>query len=151
MKSSIATLATMLASLNIAAAANIPIKYVERGGSASLSYDPVYDNAASSLNIAACGSVLSHKYATFGDLPGFPHVGGALTISGTGSAKCGTCYQLHFSGNGVDNTITVLGIDTAPAGFNIGLQAMNDLTGGQAEQLGRVQVTWTEVDVSECS
>jgi hypothetical protein len=103
------------------------------------------------VNTVACGSVLSAKYPTFGSLPGFPHIGGAITISGNGSPSCGKCYQLHYSGNGIDETITVLGIDTASGGFNIGLQAMNDLTNGQAEQLGRVQATYTEVDASQCA
>ncbi|KAI2789249.1 Heat-stable 19 kDa antigen [Penicillium oxalicum] len=147
MNSLLATLSLALASFNIVTAAITPI----RSSSASVSYDPVYDNAGSSLNIAACGSVLSRKYPTFGNLPGFPHIGGALTIAGTGSPNCGKCYELHFTGNGVDKSITVLAIDTAPAGFNIGLQAMNDLTDGQAEQLGRVQVTWTEVNAAQCA
>jgi hypothetical protein len=103
------------------------------------------------LNTVACGSVLAGKYPTFGQLPGFPHIGGAITIAGSGSPSCGKCYQLHYTGNGIDKTITVLGIDTAPAGFNIGLKAMNDLTGDQAEQLGRVQATYTEVDISQCA
>lgn len=148
MKSFIAISSAILASLNLAAA--VPASAAEPV-SVSVSYDPVYDAAGSSTNTVACGSVLNQKYPTFGSLPGFPHIGGALTVSGTGSPNCGKCYQLHFSGNGVDKTITVLGIDTAPSGFNIGLKAMNDLTNGQAEQLGRVSATYTEVDISQCA
>ncbi|GLI75749.1 hypothetical protein PoHVEF18_004011 [Penicillium ochrochloron] len=148
MKSFIAISSAILATLNLAAAAPAP---AAEAVSVSVSYDPVYDVAGSSTNTVACGSVLNQKYPTFGSLPGFPHIGGALTVSGTGSPNCGKCYQLHFSGNGVDKTITVLGIDTAPSGFNIGLRAMNDLTNGQAEQLGRVSATYTEVDISQCA
>ncbi|KAJ5912196.1 Heat-stable 19 kDa antigen [Penicillium subrubescens] len=148
MKSFIAISSAILASLNLAAAVPAP---AAEAVSVSVSYDPVYDVAGSSTNTVACGSVLNQKYPTFGSLPGFPHIGGALAVSGTGSPNCGKCYQLHFSGNGVDKTITVLGIDTAPGGFNIGLRAMNDLTNGQAEQLGRVQATYTEVDISQCA
>lgn len=149
MKSFIAVSSAILASLNLVAA--VPaIAPTAEAVSVSVSYDPVYDVAGSSVNTVACGSVLSQKYPTFGQLPGFPHIGGAITISGNGSPSCGKCYQLHYSGNGVDKTITVLGIDTAPGGFNIGLQAMNDLTNGQAEQLGRVTATYTEVEASQC-
>jgi hypothetical protein len=148
MKSFIAISSAILATLNLAAAVPAP---AAEAVSVSVSYDPVYDVAGSSTNTVACGSVLNQKYPTFGSLPGFPHIGGALTVAGTGSPNCGKCYQLHFSGNGVDKTITVLGIDTAPSGFNIGLRAMNDLTNNQAEQLGRVSATYTEVDISQCA
>jgi hypothetical protein len=148
MKSFIAISSAILATLSLAAAVPAP---ATEAVSVSVSYDPVYDVSGSSVNTVACGSVLSQKYPTFGSLPGFPHIGGALTISGNGSPSCGKCYQLHYSGNGIDETITVLGIDTAPRGFNIGLQAMNDLTNGQAERLGRVQATYIEVDISLCA
>jgi hypothetical protein len=148
MKSFIALSSAILASLNLVAAVPAPSP---EAVSVSVSYDTVYDVAGSSLNTVACGSVLAGKYPTFGQLPGFPHIGGAITIAGSGSPSCGKCYQLHYTGNGIDKTITVLGIDTAPAGFNIGLKAMNDLTGDQAEQLGRVQATYTEVDISQCA
>lgn len=150
MRSFIALSSAILASLNLAAAVPAPTAATE-AISVSVSWDSVYDVSGSSLNTVACGSVLSTKYPTFGTLPGFPHIGGALTIAGSGSPSCGKCYQLHYTGNGIDETITVLGIDTAPNGFNIGLQAMNDLTNGQAEALGRVQATYTEVDASLCA
>ncbi|KAF3394122.1 Allergen Asp f 15 [Penicillium rolfsii] len=148
MKSFIAIPSAILATLNLVAAVPAPTAETV---SVSVSYDTVYDVAGSSTNTVACGSVLNQKYPTFGSLPGFPHIGGAPTISGNGSPNCGKCYQLHFSGNGVDKNITVLGIDTGTSGFNIGLRAMNDLTDGQAEQLGRVSATQTEVDISQCA
>jgi hypothetical protein len=149
MKSFIALSSAIMASLNLAAAVPPPASSA-KAASVSVSWDSVYDVSGSSTNTVACGSVLNTKYPTFGQLPGFPYIGGALTIAGSGSSNCGKCYQVHYTGNGVDKTITVLGIDTAPAGFNIGLKAMNDLTNGQAEALGRVQATYTEVDASLC-
>ena len=39
---------------------------------------------------------------------------------------------------------------TAPSGFNIALEAMNALTDGQAQFLGRVTAIATQVDASQC-
>ena len=47
-------------------------------------------------------------------------------------------------------TINVLAIDVAKPGFNIGLVAMNALTGGQAVHLGKVEATVKQVSASIC-
>ncbi|KAJ5666650.1 Heat-stable 19 kDa antigen [Penicillium macrosclerotiorum] len=151
MKSFIALTCAILATFDLASAIPAPSDAVADSGSVSVSYDPVYDVSASSTDTVACGSQLDTQYSTFGSLPGFPRIGGALTIPDGTSSNCGKCYSLHYAGNGVDETINVLAIDTAPGGFNIGLQAMNQLTDGQAEKLGRVTATYTEVDISECA
>lgn len=41
-------------------------------------------------------------------------------------------------------------VDVAKGGFVLGLKAMNQLTNGLAEQLGRVHATYVEVDRSAC-
>lgn len=46
--------------------------------------------------------------------------------------------------------VTVLAVDYAAVGFNIGKIALDDLTGGRAVELGGVDVDWKEVDVAEC-
>ncbi len=46
--------------------------------------------------------------------------------------------------------MTVLAIDHAAEGFNIAQEAMDQLTGGQAVQLGRVDAGYTQVDASAC-
>ena len=43
-----------------------------------------------------------------------------------------------------------MAIDVAKAGFNIGLKAMDELTNGQAEELGNVQVVAKTLDRSVC-
>ncbi|KAL4938933.1 hypothetical protein BDV06DRAFT_45667 [Aspergillus oleicola] len=124
-------------------------------GSSSLSYDPVYDQGTNSLATVSCSDgdfgLLTEGYTTFASLPSFPRIGGAPTISGHGSANCGTCYQVTWtSATGASNTITVTGIDQSPSGFNVGQQAMDQLTGNRAIELGRIDVTWTEVSREEC-
>lgn len=46
--------------------------------------------------------------------------------------------------------MTVLAVDHAAVGFNIGRGAMNELTGGRAVEVGNVDVQWTEVGRHVC-
>ena len=86
-------------------------------------------------------------YTTFGSLPGFPRIGGAFAVGGWNSAACGTCWELTYNGK----SINVLAVDHAGADtFNIALAAMNQLTNNQAEFLGRVTVSYSQVDVNQC-
>lgn len=65
---------------------------------------------------------------------------------GWNSPNCGSCWQLTYN----KTTINVLAIDHAGSGFNIAKEAMNKLTNGQADALGVVQVTSSQVDASVC-
>ncbi|KAI0317865.1 Cerato-platanin [Amylostereum chailletii] len=116
----------------------------------TVSYDQTYDNKSGLLTTVACSDgpqgLIPHGYNDFGDLPTFPHIGGASAIAGWGSTSCGSCWHLTYQGK----TITVLAIDHTDDGFNLSLEAMNDLTDGQAEFLGRVDATATQVDRSQC-
>ncbi|KAL3474991.1 Cerato-platanin-domain-containing protein [Aspergillus californicus] len=124
-------------------------------GTSTLSYDPKYDVGASSLATTACSDgdygLLTEGYTTFDSLPSFPRIGGVPTVAGWGSAKCGSCYQVTYtSATGASNSIFVTAVDSGSGGFNVGVQAMNTLTGNRAEELGRVDVTWLEVDRENC-
>ncbi|KIY50651.1 epl1 protein [Fistulina hepatica ATCC 64428] len=118
----------------------------------SLSYDQTYDGASTSLTTVACSDgthgLITEGYSTFGSLPDFPYIGGADAITGWNSANCGTCWTLYYPDTG--RSINVLAIDHADSGFNIALEAMNDLTNNQAVFLGRIDVTATQVAVSNC-
>lgn len=65
---------------------------------------------------------------------------------GFDSESCGSCWNLTFE----DHFIIITAIDHASPGFNIGLQAMNNLTGNLAEELGRINATALELDESFC-
>ncbi|QSZ35646.1 hypothetical protein DSL72_008516 [Monilinia vaccinii-corymbosi] len=116
----------------------------------TVSYDLGYDDASRSLNLVSCSDgthgLLTKGYTTQGSLPNFPNIGGASTIAGWNDANCGTCYQLSYRGN----TVNVLAIDHAGAGFNLGKTAMDTLTGGQAEALGRIDANYVQVVPSVC-
>ncbi|KAJ7773201.1 Cerato-platanin-domain-containing protein [Mycena metata] len=94
--------------------------------------------ANTSLDVVACSNGvhgLEHLgYTNFGSLPTFPFIGGAGAVEAFDSVNCGTCWQLTYTnGSGAKKSINVLAIDHAAAGtFNIALEAMNTLTGGQA-------------------
>ncbi|KAG7149929.1 Protein SnodProt1 like protein [Verticillium longisporum] len=95
---------------------------------ASVSYDKGYDDGSRSLTAK------------------FPYIGGAPAVSGWNSPNCGTCWELSYNGR----TINVLAIDHSANGFNIALDAMNALTGGQAVKLGRVDASSKQVNKSKC-
>ncbi|EDR11168.1 cerato-platanin-related secreted protein [Laccaria bicolor S238N-H82] len=120
-----------------------------------VSYDTKYDDGSTSLATVACSDgtngLLTKGFTTFGSLPKFPYIGGSFAIAGYNSPDCGTCWELTYNnGAGVVKSINVLAIDVAKPGFNIGLVAMNNLTGGQAVHLGRVQATVKQVNASIC-
>lgn len=120
----------------------------------SISYDKRFDVGTSSLKTVSCSDgtngLITQGYSTFNSLPGFPLIGGAPTVNSWNSPNCGKCYQLHYKNGNVDETINMLAVDSAPGGFNLGLEAMNRLTKGNAEQLGRIHGTYTEVDKTQC-
>lgn len=117
--------------------------------SVSVSFDTIYDDAGASLNTVACSDGahgLVDKFPTFGSLPSFPGIGGAPAIAGWDSPNCGTCWQLTFNGK----TVNILAIDVGLDGFNISEEAMNELTNGQAVELGRVTADVVQVASSVC-
>ncbi|KAJ5822422.1 Cerato-platanin [Penicillium robsamsonii] len=150
MKSTIICTSAFLATLNLVAAA--PVAAVAE--TVSVSFDPKYDVGTSSLTTVSCSNgingLITQGYTDFASLPSFPNIGGAITIPGWNSPNCGKCYELHYSNGKIDKTINVIAVDAAPGGFNIGLQAMNTLTNGLAEELGRVDATYVEVEDSAC-
>ncbi|KAH8662164.1 eliciting plant response-like protein [Xylariales sp. PMI_506] len=119
--------------------------------SAVIAYDTGYDDGSRSLTAVSCsdganGLITRYGWQTQGAIPNFPYIGAADAVAGWNSAECGTCWQLTYGAISVN----VLAIDHAGSGFNIGLNAMNVLTNGQAVALGRVDATATQVDVSNC-
>jgi Cerato-platanin len=124
--------------------------------SVTVSYDQVYDNAGTSLATVACSDgshgMLTRNFTTFGSLPRFPYIGGYVAIAGWNSPKCGTCHLLTYTdvASGKKKSITVLAIDSTNQGYNIAVAAMNDLTGGRAKELGKVEVTEISVNPSMC-
>lgn len=143
----------------------------------SVSYDTGYDDANRSLTSVACSDgsngLIPKGYPTQGSLPDFPFIGGAAVVAGWNDPdvsptdsfgeererereadqptrgpkiQCGSCWQLTYNGK----SINVLAIDHTDNGFNLALGAMNALTNNQAEFLGRIEATATQVAASVC-
>ena len=121
----------------------------------TLSWDTVYDNGNTSLDVVACSDgsngLLTRGFTTFGSLKNFPNIGGVPAIAGFNSANCGTCWKVTYTNaQGAQKSINILGIDTGEKGFNVAKAAMNTLTNNQADQLGRVDVDAVEIAASSC-
>ncbi|KKK16739.1 hypothetical protein ARAM_003427 [Aspergillus rambellii] len=144
------SLLPLLLTSSLAAPVEVEIEERAAAAASTVSWDAKFDVAGSSMTTVACSDgtngLMTKGYSTFGSLPSFPRIGGAPTIPGWNSPQCGACYSLEYNGR----SIYITAIDAAPGGFNIGMTAMNTLTNGQAEALGRVPVTYTQVDRSLC-
>jgi hypothetical protein len=119
----------------------------------TVSFDTNYDNGGSSLTTVACsdganGLITRYGFQSFADIPDFPHIGGASVVPGWNSPNCGTCWQLTYAGTG--KSINVLVVDHADDGFNLSQEALDELTNGQATQLGRIDASATQVAVTQC-
>ena len=116
----------------------------------SVSYDQAYDNGAASLTTVSCSDgvngLLAKGYTTFNSLPSFPNIGGTSAVPGWNSDQCGTSWSLAYN----RTTVHVLAVDSALNGWNVALQAMNNLTNGHAQMLGRVNAVATLVNSSLC-
>ncbi|KIM49555.1 hypothetical protein M413DRAFT_111477 [Hebeloma cylindrosporum] len=121
----------------------------------TVSYDTTYDNSDRSLSTVACSDgangMLTRGFTTFGSLPKFPHIGGAPDIASWNSPNCGTCWNLTYTNpQQVSKSVNILAIDVSGPDFNIALSAMNELTDGQAQSLGRVTITAAQAASSVC-
>ncbi|KAF2875144.1 Asp f 13-like protein [Massariosphaeria phaeospora] len=118
----------------------------------SVSYDPGYDLPERSLSALACsngvnGLMTKYGWQTLEDIPTYPYIGGYQGIPAWNSPMCGTCYSVTYN----NQTIYVLAIDQTINGFNLAKQAMDALTNNQAEQLGRIEAQYIQVDASKCN
>jgi len=121
----------------------------------TLAYDTVYDNGSNSLDIVACSDgengLETSGYTTFSSLPKFPYVGAVGAVAGWNSPNCGTCWNVTYTNSkNVSKTLSILAIDVSGGGFVLGQKTMDELTGGQAVALGRVNVVSAQVNVTLC-
>ncbi|KAF1357748.1 Cerato-platanin [Lizonia empirigonia] len=117
----------------------------------SVSYDTGYDDGSRALTALSCsdganGLITKYGWNTQANIPSFPRIGGYEGIAGWNSPQCGTCYGVTYNGK----TIYVLAVDHTGSGFNLALEAMNELTDNQAEQLGRIDAQYAQVATSNC-
>lgn len=116
-----------------------------------VSYDTGYDDGSRSLKQISCsdgdnGLISRYHWQTQQDIPRFPYIGGAQAIAGWNSPSCGTCWTIEYQGR----KVTILAVDHADDGFNIGLHALNELTGGRGVEVGRIDAVAVQVEGKEC-
>ncbi|KAK7456501.1 hypothetical protein VKT23_010752 [Stygiomarasmius scandens] len=139
-----------------AALASAALLLPSLSGAVQLQFDNTYDNANTALSSVSCsdgtnGLITRFGFNKLGDIPRFPHVGATPSVEGWNSAQCGTCWKLSYTNaSGKTKSIHVLAVDHAGSGWNVAQAAMDELTGGQAVALGRVDVTSKKVAVSNC-
>lgn len=113
-------------------------------------YDRTYDNSSLPLSSVACSDgsngLEGKGYKTLGQLPDFPYVGAAPTISGWNSPNCGACYNITYN----DAHVYLMGVDSATTGFVVSQVALDWLTGNQAVSLGQISASYAAVDASNC-
>ena len=114
-----------------------------------VTFDQTYDNPGGSMDTVSCSNGqngLASRFPTFGDVPNFPHIGGAFNIVWN-STNCGACWILT---NPVNNaSINFTAIDFAGNGFNIAQEAFEDLNGGVIGN-GTLEVEANTVAASVC-
>lgn len=154
MKTFTTAVLSLLALTTSTVAAPVETESAAAGQTISVSYDQRYDAGGSSLTTVSCSDgvngLMSRGYTNFQSLPGFPRIGGAPTVAGWNSPNCGGCYEVRYQAGNIDNVIYVTAVDASPGAFNLGLQAMNQLTNNMAVQLGRVDATYSVADPSKC-
>ena len=117
---------------------------------ASIAWDSNYGNGDLSTLSVACSNGLnglySKGYKTLGALPSFPNVAAIQTVTGWNDADCGKCYKATFR----TKSVYITAVDVAGGGIVTSKATLNTLTGGLAEELGRVDGTFEEVAASNC-
>ena len=77
-----------------------------------------------------------------------PTVAGFDRINGPESKLCGTCWSLVYGD--ASRSVLVLDGPRGGPGFVTSFTLMDSLTGGKAEELGRVNVTAFQVELLDC-
>ncbi|KAI1791551.1 Cerato-platanin-domain-containing protein [Ganoderma leucocontextum] len=122
----------------------------------TISYDQTYDDGSLSTTGIACSNgmngVIDQNHAmTLFDIPHWPNISGAPFIAGWNSVNCSSCWELQVTVPNFGTTVIhLLAIDVSSGGFNVGLNVMNNLTHGEAFDLGRVPATAQRVASTAC-
>lgn len=121
----------------------------------STTFDPIYDDPSQPLTAVECSTgsngMITKGFPNFGSIPTFPNIGGAPAITQFNDPDCGSCWNLTFANSkGAKKSVVITAIDASGSDFNISEEAMNTLTGGQAEEIGIAPVTATRLANSAC-
>ncbi|RPA92881.1 Sm1 protein [Choiromyces venosus 120613-1] len=117
------------------------------------SFDNVYDLPDLPTLDLACSNGVAGLSSTLGldrisQVPHYPLVGVIEKVEGWGSLSCGKCFRVMNQQSG--QNINIIAVDHADMGLVLSLAALDQLTGGQGQVLGRVDVRYEEIGRWEC-
>ncbi|RPA92904.1 Cerato-platanin [Choiromyces venosus 120613-1] len=116
-------------------------------------YDNVYDLPGVPTLDLACSNGVAGLSSALGldrisQVPHYPLVGAVEKVEGWGSLSCGKCFCVTNQQSG--QSINIIAVDQADTGLALSLAALDQLTGGQGQVLGRVDVRYEEIGWWEC-
>ncbi|TFB06920.1 Protein SnodProt1 [Trichoderma ghanense] len=114
----------------------------------SATFNTLYEDPSRSLSEVTCwrkniGFMPNLDWTLQQDAAGFI---GLDKINGLNSGKCFTCWRLSYEGR----AISLLALDGTDSGVVMSFRALQYLTDGRAQELGRVEIDAVEADTSEC-
>ncbi|KAF4951962.1 hypothetical protein FGADI_7078 [Fusarium gaditjirri] len=115
-----------------------------------VTYSGFYDDDFASVTELACWKdgriVEGQDWAKLGEVT--YQIAGYQGVDGPNSPLCFSCWSLSYGDT--SRSVLVLNSAQAGSGFETSLTVMNSLTGGKAEQLGRVNVTAFQTELLDC-
>lgn len=114
----------------------------------SVGFDWQYDQPYNDLSTTVCGPYYlaqSPPTIAYNQIPNFPHIGAIPGILGDNLADCGTCWLITYG----EQQLKLTAMDASNS-ILISSDAMNALTGNQAESLGSVTADVVQIDPSNC-
>ncbi|KAF5590110.1 rot1 [Fusarium subglutinans] len=116
----------------------------------TVTYSGFYDDDDASITELACWKggriVEGQDWTKLGQVT--YQIAGYEGVEGPDSPLCGTCWSLSYGAT--SRSVLVLNSAQAGSGYETSLTLMNSLTGGKAEQLGRVNVTAFQTELLDC-
>ncbi|KAL5593870.1 hypothetical protein FOBRF1_012972 [Fusarium oxysporum] len=128
----------------------IVISCVSLSAAVTVTYSGFYDDDTVSLTELACWKggriVEGQDWAKLGEVT--YQIAGFEGVDRPDSPLCGTCWSLSYGD--ISRSVVVLNSAQAESGFETSFTVMNSLTGGRAEQLGRVNITAYQTELLDC-
>ncbi|TVY74456.1 Protein SnodProt1 [Fusarium oxysporum f. sp. cubense] len=126
------------------------ISFIALSTAITVTYSGLYDDDTVSLTELACwkgGRVVEDQdWEKLGEVT--YQIAGYGGVDGPDSPLCGTCWSLSYGDT--SRSVLVLNSAQAGSGFETSFTVMNSLTGGNAERLGRANITAFQTGLLDC-
>ncbi|KAJ4137213.1 hypothetical protein NW768_002795 [Fusarium equiseti] len=116
----------------------------------TVTFNGYYSDDSVPVSELACyknGEIMKDQdWVKLGDIT--PDFAGFDRVDGPNSELCGTCWSLSYGYT--SRSVLVVDGPRGGSGFTTSFTLMDSLTGGKAEELGRVNVTAFQVELLDC-